>query len=231
MPTGSIQKKPVRKRVENPPRYWTAARGIGTVLGPSKPSHRLVQCTRFRTSTSITTGNHHGPRHRYCLSGLRILDNFNGFRRTFQTIIQKRWVGFHHPNRSCRRRHLPHINWIVPRSLGAEPVRRIRSPDWTLGSRSLRCVVHGLVRGIGTSDAQPWKMVVRRRETLKIHAFRIDMRSSRLWTNQQCRTVGVSWSRLCQLFCRYYDGDDSIVHRDLLTFQKNKDMRLTTSLS
>jgi hypothetical protein len=65
-------------------------------------------------------------------------------------------------------------------------------------------------------------MVVRRRATLKIHAFRIDMRSSIFWTNQQCGTVGVSWSKLCQLFCRYDFRDDNIVWGDLLAFQKKK---------
>src|SRR5207245_9715685 len=140
-------------------------------------------------------------------------------------------MDLHHPDRSRRRRHLPHINWIVPRSLGAEPVRRIWSPDWSLGSRSLRCIIHGFVRGLGAGDAWRWKMVVRRRATLKIHAFRIDMRSSLFWTIQQRRIVGVSWSRRDQLFYRDDHRDGSIVRGYLFAFQKDEGVRLATSLS
>src|SRR6266581_9116349 len=101
-----------------------------------------------------------------------------------------------HPNSPGRCRHLPHPDWVVERKLGIEPVRRICGPDWTLGSRSLCRILHGPLGRIGPRDAEHWEMVVRRRASLKIHAFRIDMRSSFLRTVEQCRATNTSWGWL-----------------------------------
>jgi len=75
-------------------------------------------------------------------------------------------------------------------------------------------------------------MLVRRRATLKIHAFALIMRSSLFWTNQQRQNM--------LAFLEQTRGSYSIgitigmintVSGDLLPFQKDEHARLTTCLS
>ena len=105
-------------------------------------------------------------------------------------------MDIHHPNRSRRGGHLPNPNRVIARKLGNEPVRRVCRSGWTMGCRPFRRILPSPVGRIGTSDVECWEMVVRCNATVKIHAFRLDMRSSFLRTVKQCRATDTSWGWL-----------------------------------